>query len=338
MMQGRTEDKIIAERKMQSKVSALPKFMIDYYYYLNEKTYMTKEEYLNIVIRFLNYFSNNNINSLTETDLSVIDATTIQKYIMDIQFIDNRTEIKNSSKAIIYSSLNSFLTFLKKKHILAENPFDNNEIERPKTTDNDIIYLEPEEYSIVKNNIMNGVGTDRAKAKQKKWMYRDLLLFQLPIITGVRVTALSQISFDDIDFNKKTIKVIDKAREKVMYLDDETLGLIYIWKENREELMKGYESCPYLFISNQRKKMDVVSIRRVVSKYTSCLDKHISPHKLRHTCGTNLYAATKDIYLVSQVLGHKSPATSRKYTQVSTSQRENAAQLLSNRMKMSITN
>ena len=336
MMQGRTEDRIRAEKRMQEKVKVLPEFMLSYYYYLNEKTYMTKERYINQTIRFLNYYSNNDICKINNDMLSKISREVIQAYIMEVQFLGNNKEMQPESKALVYSALNSFLTFLQEKHILTHNPFDNKGIQRPKVQDHDIIFLEPEEYAIVKNNIMQGYGTERAKAKQKPWMYRDLLLFQLPIITGVRVTALSQISFDDIDFAKHKITVIDKAREKTMDLDDETFGMLLVWIENRNQLMQGYEDCPYLFISNQRKKMDVVSIRRVVNKYTQCLDKHITPHKLRSTCGTNLYRATNDIYLVADVLGHKSPATSRKYAKIDTTERENAIALLAQRMKNSI--
>ena len=332
-MSGRTEDKIKAERRMQNKVFNLPNYMVDYYYSLNEKTHMTKERYIDHTIRFLNFYGDGDINNVSEDDLKNITALDINKYIMSVQFIGNNRELSPEGKALIYSSINSFLTFLKKHDKIINNPFDNKGIERPKTKDHDIVFLEPEEYAIVKRNIMSGVGNSRAKAKQKDWMYRDLLLFQLPIITGVRVTALSQISLDDIDFNNHTIKVIDKARDKTLYLDNETFGMLLVWMENRKQLIEGYQDCPYLFISNQRRKMDVKSIRRVVNKYTECLDKHISPHKLRSTCGTNMYRATGDIYLVADVLGHASPATSRKYTKIATEGRVNASELLAQRMK-----
>jgi integrase/recombinase XerC len=206
-------------------------------------------------------------------------------------------------------------------------------IERPKVKENDITFLEPEEWAIVKKNIMNGVGSDRAKAKQKKWIYRDLLLFQIPIITGVRITALTEISFDDIDFKKHTINVIDKAREKTLFLDDETFELLLVWIKNRNELIQGYEDKKYLFISNQRKKMTVMSAERIVEKYTYNISKHITPHKLRSTCGTNMYRATRDIYLVADVLGHTSTATTKKYTKVGLQDRKDASKLIAQRMK-----
>ena len=41
--------------------------------------------------------------------------------------------------------------------------------------------------------------------------------------------------------------------------------------------------------------------------------KHITPHKLRSTYGTNLYRETGDIYLVADILGHNDVNTTKKH-------------------------
>ena len=63
---------------------------------------------------------------------------------------------------------------------------------------------------------------------------------------------------------------------------------------------------------------DTAGIRdteNIVKKYASIITplKHITPHKLRSTYGTNLYRETGDIYLVADVLGHKDVNTTRKH-------------------------
>ena len=331
-MRGRIEDKIKNERKIQLKIKDMPEFIISYYYYIGEKTYMTKKTYLNNVIRFLEWFGHGDLNNIKEEDFNKITPVVIQQYIMNIQFIDDNKELGDDAKANIYSCINSFMTFLKFNDRIKDNPFDGKRIQRPKTHENDITYLEPEEWQKIKNNILDGTGSDRAKAKQRMWIFRDLLLFQIPIVTGVRVTALSQISLEDINFATKTINVVDKARDKKLYLDDNTMDMIEVWLRDRSKLLKGYEDCGYLFISNQRTKMGRTSIERIVNKYTQNIDKHITPHKLRSTCGTNMYRATKDIYLVADVLGHKSTATTKKYTKIDNTERRNAAELIAKQM------
>ena len=65
----------------------------------------------------------------------------------------------------------------------------------------------------------------------------------------------------------------------------------------------------------------------LVKKYASLITtlKHITPHKLRSTYGTNLYKNTGDIYLVANVLGHKDVNTTRKhYAAIEEERRKNA--------------
>ena len=70
-----------------------------------------------------------------------------------------------------------------------------------------------------------------------------------------------------------------------------------------------------LFVSLQNKRMGVRTVEKLVKKYASYATplKHITPHKLRSTYGTNLYRETNDIYVVASVLGHKDVNTTRKH-------------------------
>ena len=46
-----------------------------------------------------------------------------------------------------------------------------------------------------------------------------------------------------------------------------------------------------------------------------------------------MYRATRDIYLVADVLGHSSTATTKKYTKVGIQDRRDASKLIAERMK-----
>ena len=70
-----------------------------------------------------------------------------------------------------------------------------------------------------------------------------------------------------------------------------------------------------MFLSIQKRRICVQSIENLVSdcaKHVTTL-KHITPHKLRSTYGTNLYRETGDIYLVAEVLDHNDVNTTRKH-------------------------
>lgn len=319
-MQGRLEHKIKIEQKIQEKIKDAPSYVTKFYYSLNLKSHTTKFRYITNVLRFLEIYSNGDINSLSISDIENIEALDIEQYISKISIYNNGNKVKEiseSTKACIYSSINAFFTFMTRNNYIVDNPFSDKKIERPKIPDTEITFLTPEEVKLVENNILHGAGNELAIAKQKNWKFRDYLLFRIPSVTGLRVTSLSEINIEDIDLNKKTIRVIEKGNvHKKIYIDKKTIIFIELWLEQRKKILNANQ-CQALFISNRKERMSVRSIEHVIKKYTEdIVDKHITPHKLRSTCGTNLYQAKKDIYLVADVLGHKTTAPTKRYAKI----------------------
>jgi len=319
-MQGRLEHKIDTEKKIQQKIASMPDYMIKFYYSLSQKSHTTKFRYVTNVIRFLEDYSNNDINSLDISDIDKIDSFDVERYMTKINIYNKGDEVKelsNATKACIYSSLSAFFSFLVKNDYVKSSPFSNKKIERPKIQETDVIFLTPEEVKLVENQIIKGSGNSLAVAKQQNWKFRDYLLFRIPVVNGLRVTALSEINLEDINLKEKSIKVIEKGNiSKKVFIDEKTCMFLSLWLEQREKILNG-ESCRALFISNQKKRMTVRSIEYIIKKHTEpVVNKHITPHKLRSTCGTNLYQAKKDIYLVADVLGHKTTAPTKRYTKI----------------------
>lgn len=316
-MKGRLENKIKTEKSIQDKLMYMPEYMSRFYQSIRIKSHTTKLRYINNVDRFLNHVFH---DYPTEDKLNSIDPYTIQVYMSDISYFekDGETcEMKETTQCNIYSALNSFFSFLARSGYIDTNPFDNKMIERPKTKENDIVYLTPSEVRKCENTIINGVGNQLSKSKQKDWKYRDLLLFRIPVVNGLRVTALSEINIEDLDLDNNRIRVTEKGDiTKWVDFDYKTATYLALWLVQREKLI-GDVKCNALFISNRRTRITTKSIERLIEKYTECIpDKHITPHKLRSTCGTNTYQETKDIHLVSKILGHKNTVPTRRYAAV----------------------
>ena len=317
-MNGRLENKVKSETQIQNKLDTMPEYMKRFYFSLKNKSHTTKKTYINNVIRFLDETYDHRIPELK--DIKEIDSYTIQMYMSEIGLYElngEYKELKESTQCTIYSSLCSFFEFLERENYIEDNPFSNHRIERPKVKENPVVFLTPEEVRRVEKEIMDGAGNAVSIGKQKDWKYRDLLLFRIPVVNGLRVTALSEINVEDIDFLHKKITVTEKGNiTKKVDFDPKTERYLRIWIKQREELLNG-SSENALFISNRRTRMTVRTIERVIEKYTECIPgKHITPHKLRSTCGTNAYQQKKDIYLVSKILGHKTTSPTRRYAAV----------------------
>lgn len=323
-MSGKLEHKIKIEKKILLKLSEMPDYLSKYYYYNNIKSPDTKKKYLDNVIRFLTHVGNGKI--LDQDKLTSINAFTIQRYISDINFYEKNGEIKElseSTKALILSSLSVFFHFLKVYGYISEDPFELGVIDRPKPQEKDVIYLTPQEVRKVEKAILDGIESRTTSSQKDTWRYRDLCLFWLPVINGIRVGALSQINIEDIDFNERYISVIEKGNRPVkIYYEAKAATYLRIWVDERKKLLTSWgqldkiKSGP-LFLSRKKTRIDIRSIERTIEKYTEAsIQRHISPHKLRATFATNLYNKSKDIELTSKALHHKSTVPTQKYVKV----------------------
>ena len=317
-MNGRLEHKIEIENRLKYKIKNMPEYMQRYFYYINSNTHNTKERYIENVLRFLNYFGEGEI--VEQDRLRGINSFVIQKYISDISYYEKNGEVKelsDTSKANIYSYLSSFMAFLYGNGYIDTNPLNNGSIKRPKPQETEVKYLTPQEVKKVERSILNGIGTERSKARTEKWRYRDFCLFWLPVSNGIRVGALSEINVGDIDFKDMSIRGIEKGNKPVrIHLNEKAVMYLRLWIEQRNKILNG-QKIDALFISERKKRMDVSSIEKTIIKYTEAsIARHISPHKLRATFATNLYKKTGNIELVSKACHHSSTVPTERYVAV----------------------
>lgn len=158
--------------------------------------------------------------------------------------------------------------------------------------------------------------TGMKKVYFEKNKTRNLALFTLLLGTGIRVSECVGLDLEDIDFKNNRIKIMRKGgKEDFVYFGDEVAESLYDYYAERKTIAakEGHEHA--LFLSVQKRRMCVQSIENLVTdcaKHVTTI-KHITPHKLRSTYGTNLYRETGDIYLVAEVLGHNDVNTTRKH-------------------------
>lgn len=325
-MNGRLEKELECSAKMQKKLSGLPDVFTEYYYHLEAdgKSYSTLSNYVGHCVDFMVYFTNGiNDNVFYEK----VKATDINRYMASIRHKEVNGKIIRTGddiRAARWTSLRAFFEFLKNNddYHISENPLDKTNRPRIKT-EHKVTYLTKNEIDKVLNNIR------MTATKQKK--SRDLCLVSLALSTGLRVSAITQINIEDIDFECNTIKVVEKGNKIRTINFGNNLGeLIWQCVIDREKYFAGADTNA-LFLSQWKRRMTVQAVRDLVHKYTKCIaGKHITPHKLRASAATNLAASGVSIQAIARVLGHENIQTTRRYVEVLDSETKAATDILDN--------
>ena len=322
MSSGRLEKETIEFNKIENKLKFLPRIFGDYYYTLRaeKKSYRTIEEYINSVKHFMDYFTDGKPDDYFYKKVETMD---INRYLISLETktVNGQTVPTSSGfRFHRWSSLNSFFEFLVDTEKIAKNPVAKKS--RPKVTDNpSVTYLTEEEIGSIIEKIK-----DEAKDSM---VNRDLCLFMLGVTTGLRVAATIQINIEDIDFNKGTIPVVEK-RNKVfdVIIGKNLMAVLKAWIADRQIYFGDIETNA-LFISQHGKRISYDAVRKLLIKYTDGVtDKKITPHCLRHTCATNLYEKTGDIYLASAQLHHSNISTTMRYAEISDKKMQRANAIL----------
>lgn len=325
-MNGNNEYEIKIENKIKKLISKNNN-LVGFYSFISDKSIATIYSYLGYVNGFLKY------TSKTPNALSVDDFS---GYMLFIQRNDNGERTTSSYRIAVYSALKKYGMYLVASNQITKNPMDF--IDRPKAVDSqktikkrEIGYLSKKEIPKYVASVEDGIGSYRSKQRQKEWKERDLAIIMLFLNTGIRCSALMKIDVNGIDFSNKILTVTDKESKVNTYeLTEELLDIIKAWMYKRNQILKG-EQVDALFISNRKLRMDQASIYRIVNKYAQNIKgKHITPHKLRATYGTQLYDATGDIYFVQECMGHNNPKTTELYIRGNNNQTKKASEIMKN--------
>lgn len=158
---------------------------------------------------------------------------------------------------------------------------------------------------------------------------RNRAIVELLYATGVRVGELAGLDIDDLDPDRRTLRVIGKGNKErtVPYGVPAALALDD-WLRRGRPLLVRNNSGPALFLGSRGSRVDQRQVRELVNKLLEALgDTSASgPHALRHSAATHLLDGGADLRAVQEILGHSSLATTQIYTHVSVDRLRNSYQ------------
>ena len=152
---------------------------------------------------------------------------------------------------------------------------------------------------------------------------RDLLVIDLLYSTGIRASECVSIFIDNIDLDKRTIRVEGKGgKTRIVVFGDKTKQNILKYLDSK--IIKNNEN--YLFPSKMKKKklknnyITTRTIYNIVKKYIKFVSNNekLGPHSLRHSFATHLLQSGSDLMAIKDLLGHTSLGSTQIYTHLDT--------------------
>ena len=149
---------------------------------------------------------------------------------------------------------------------------------------------------------------------------RDALILEMLYATGIRVSELVGIEIEDIHLVDKTIHILGKGnKERIVYFNQATANRLKKYLADGRKIL-NQEQLSFLFLNQHGGQLTTRGVedilQRIIQK--TSLNKHISPHMIRHSFATDLLNEGCDLLSVQQLLGHESLSATSIYTHVTT--------------------
>ncbi|MBX9386842.1 tyrosine recombinase XerC [Streptomonospora nanhaiensis] len=136
--------------------------------------------------------------------------------------------------------------------------------------------------------------------------------------TGIRVAELCALDLDDVDRERRTLRVFGKGgKERVVPVGAPALAAVERWLAEGRPRVATAASGPAVFLGVRGGRLGTRTARRDVHDHMAAAGTDIAPHGLRHSAATHLLNGGADLRSVQEILGHASLSSTQIYTHVS---------------------
>lgn len=314
-------------KRIRGILKELPPFCTDFFRGIEPRTSArTRLAYAYDLKTFFDFLKQANpelkSKKMRDLPLSLLDEIKLMDLEEYMEYLkcystEKREDLMNTERGIMrkVSTVKSFYNYFYRTERIQNNPASL--LQLPKIHEKEIIRLDVDEVARFLDEVEDGEClTEKQKAYHAKTKLRDLAMMTLLLGTGLRVSECVGLNINDVDFRNGGLRIHRKGgKEVIVYFGAEVEYALQEYLGEREHIVPEEGSEEALFLSMQRKRINVRSVEKMVKKYAQLVTplKKITPHKLRSTYGTNLYRETGDIYLVADVLGHSDVNTTKKH-------------------------
>lgn len=281
-------------------------------YLLIDKKYSenTIISYQNVLINF---------DKFIKKDFNYIEKKDI------VAFIQNEKDNKcDRTVAHTLTVIRNFYKFLEREEIIKDNP--TNFIELPKIKKSLPVVLSIEEV----NQLLEF-------PLKTPYDYRNKAMIELMYATGIRISEMINIKIEDINLFNGLVIIFGKGgKERIIPIGDYAIKYVEIYINEYRKLLLKKKINNYLFLNSRGERISRQAFFKIVNAIALevGINKHFSPHTLRHSFATHMLENGADLRSIQEFLGHSDISTTQIYTNISTKhKRENYQNHPHNKLK-----
>lgn len=224
-----------------------------------------------------------------------------------IQYLAQKKD-KRSTQSRKISTLRSFYRFLNKRNIIPVNPVELISLRGEHKKLPEFLYSD----EMVK--VLKSISTTTPLG------LRNMALLELFYATGMRVSEISNLKLDQIDFELNLILVHGKGNKDryVAFGEEAKTALNNYLVEARKKLLLHKTDYGYVFLNSNGNRITSRGLEYIIKNIflNAGVSASVHPHMLRHTFATQMLNNGADLRTVQELLGHESISTTQIYTHV----------------------
>ncbi|MEO8167290.1 MAG: tyrosine recombinase XerC [bacterium] len=239
---------------------------------------------------------------------ALIDRITIRSFLNDLV----EQNFSRRSVARKLACLKTFFRHLTKGNVVETNPALN--IQAPR--------LSKSLPTVLAESVIEDLLSQPDPSQTQG--IRDRAILETFYGTGIRLSELINLEWDDINFHDGTIKVTGKgSKQRIVPVGRKAVAALRAYASVRatmvDDAYKDETGGTRVFVTKRGKPLSPKGVNVLMNGYIAKVSeiKKKSPHVLRHSFATHLLDRGADLRAVKELLGHESLSTTQIYTHVS---------------------
>ncbi len=240
---------------------------------------------------------------LKDKDITSVDETTIKSFLA----VRRQQGITSRSSARIVSCLRRFYGYLLREGEISVDPTQLIDAPQLGRTLPDSLSETDVELLLNAPEITDKLG------------FRDRTMLEMLYATGLRVSELVELKFGQINFRQGCVRIVGKGdKERLVPVGAEAMDWAERYLQGIRQAILGNRQSDYLFVTSRGSCMTRQAFWHIIKRYAQLagIDKHLSPHTLRHAFATHLLNHGADLRVVQLLLGHSDLSTTQIYTHI----------------------